>query len=57
MSAFHEATQEGIKAGVNQNFKVTYELCWKFTKRWRENNIGATYVDGVTRRELFRLGM
>ena len=56
MSAFDQATQEVIKAGVIQNFEFTYEMCWKFMKRWLENNVGATYIDGVTRRELFRLG-
>ena len=51
-----EDQQDVIKAGVIQNFEFTYELCWKFMKRWLEENVGATYVDGVTRRELFRLG-
>ena len=54
MSVFDQATQEVIKAGVIHNFEFTYEFCWKFMKRWLENNVGATYVDGVTRRELFR---
>ena len=46
---------ETIKAGVIQNFEFTYELCWKFIKRWIEENINSEIVDGVTRRELFRI--
>ena len=47
--------RETVRAGVIQNFEVAYEQCWKMMKRWLEENIGSTYVDGVTRRELFRL--
>ena len=46
---------EVIIAGVIQNFEFTYEVCWKFMKRWLAENMGTTYVDGITRKELFRL--
>ena len=47
--------QETVRAGVIQNFKVAYEQSWKMMKRWLEENVGATYVAGVTRRGIFRL--
>lgn len=43
-----------IIAGVIQNFEFTYELCWKYMKRWLEENISRDIVDGVPRNELFR---
>jgi len=47
--------QEIIRAGVIQHFEFTYELCWKFMQRWLAENVGRVYVDGISRRELFRL--
>jgi nucleotidyltransferase substrate binding protein (TIGR01987 family) len=47
--------EDVIRAGVVQNFEFTYELCWKFMKRWLEDNADGATVDGLTRKELFRL--
>lgn len=44
-----------IRAGVIQYFEFAYELCWKFMKRWLGLNAGSAVVDGVSRKELFRL--
>lgn len=54
MQGVDEIAQNAVKSGVIQHFEFTYELCWKFIKRWLEMNVSATAVDGVTRRELFR---
>jgi nucleotidyltransferase substrate binding protein (TIGR01987 family) len=55
MNGLDDVARNAIKAGVIQYFEFTYELCWKFIKRWLETNISAGVADGVTRRELFRL--
>lgn len=46
---------EVIKSGIIQNFEVAYEISWKLMKKYLEANIGVTAVDGVSRKELFRI--
>lgn len=46
---------EIIKSGVIQNFEVCYEISWKLMKKYLEDSIGASTVDGVSRKELFRI--
>ena len=46
---------ETLRAGVVQSFEVAYEQTWKMMKRWIETNVSPVEVDGVTRRQLFRL--
>jgi len=53
-SELPEERRDTIRAGVVQCFEYSYELCWKFIKRWLDENLGRIYTDGVSRRELFR---
>ena len=46
---------EILRDSVIQRFEYTYELAWKTMKRWLEINLGSVYVDGVSRKEMFRL--
>ena len=47
--------EEVVRAGVIQNFEFTYELCWKTMRRYLADQVGASAVDGLSRKELFRL--
>ena len=49
------APSEILRDSAIQRFEYTYELAWKMMKRWLETNMGATYVDGISRKELFRM--
>lgn len=53
-----EVTQEEIeiiKSGIIQNFEISYEIAWKLMKKCLEENIGREAVDGISRKELFRI--
>lgn len=55
MNSFDLTTKNLLRSGVIQNFEIVYELCWKFMKKYLEINLGSGYVDGINRKELFRI--
>jgi len=46
---------DALRYGVIKNFEVAYELCWKYMKKWLEMNISPDIVQGVSRREFYRI--
>ena len=56
MNSLDETLRNVVQSGVIKHFEFTYELSWKFIKRWVEMNVSPNVADGVTRRELYRLG-
>jgi nucleotidyltransferase substrate binding protein (TIGR01987 family) len=55
MAGLDSTTQEAIRSGVIQHFEFTYELAWKFIQRRLVADIGRASVDGIPRRDLFRI--
>lgn len=47
---------EAARAGVIQNFEVTYELCWKFIQRWFKENRSPDEAESIrTKKDIFRM--
>lgn len=56
MQGLDAVLQSAVKAGAIKHFEFTYEQSCLSVKRWLEANVNPNAGDGVTRRELFRLG-
>lgn len=55
MNTLDDVKRQAVRSEVIQHFEVTYELSWKLTKRWL-SLLGESFaVEGVSRRQLFRL--
>lgn len=52
-----EDEAEILRAAVVQNFEFTYEMCWKYIKRWLDSNYSSSLTMGISRKQLFRLAL
>ncbi len=50
-----QTEREVLQAGLIQSFEFTYEVAWKTVRRQLAEDHGHFAVDGLSRRELFRL--
>jgi nucleotidyltransferase substrate binding protein (TIGR01987 family) len=46
--------RELLQSGLIQAFEFTYEVAWKMLRRCLADELGASAVEGLARRELFR---
>jgi len=55
-AAIAQPKDEFVRDAVIQRFEYTYELSWKMLKRYLDESEGASAVDPLSRKDLFRLG-
>lgn len=54
-SAIAQPKNEFIRDAVIQRFEYTYELAWKFIKRDLSEDVGSEAINGLNRKDLFRI--
>ncbi len=55
MGGLDEVAQEVFKAGLIQNFEITYEICRKLIDRWLGINVSPDYLSEKSRRDRYRI--
>ena len=55
-AALAQPKNEFVRDAAIHRFEYTYELSWKMLKRHLDESEGATAVDPLSRKDLFRLG-